>query len=111
MTILKTAARETTDCLDHLNKFENNERCCLKPRKSLEVPVIFIPVQGRELDNKSVCYFPQEDVWCNLFVNDPSKDFKEPLFSVDNSTYTIKGNPLHKLFDFLKHKEVFLSVT
>ena len=39
-----------------------------------------------------------------------SKDFKEPLFSVDKSTYTIKGNPLHELFDFLEYKEVFLSI-
>ena len=61
-----------TDCLDHLNKSENNGRCCLKPRKSLEVPVIFIPGQGRELNDKSVCYFPREDVWCTAPDTMPS---------------------------------------
>ena len=56
------------DCLDLLedimkpNESENHGRHFLKPRKSLEVPVVVISVRGRE-NNISLCYFPREDAW------------------------------------------------
>ena len=60
-----------TDCLDHLNKSENNGRRLLRPRKSLEVPVIFIRGQ-RKRNNKSLCYFPREDACCTAPDTMPS---------------------------------------
>ena len=61
-----------TDCMDHLNKSENNERCFLKPRKSLEVPVIFI--RGRHRGKYQLfCYFPRQDAICTAPDGMPSR--------------------------------------
>ena len=60
-----------TDCLDHLNKSENKRGCFLKPRKSLQVPVIFIRGQETQ-NNKSLCYFPREDACCTAPDRIPS---------------------------------------
>ena len=76
-----------TECSDHLNKSENNGRCFLKPRKSLEVPVIFISGQGRE-NNKSVCYFPREDAWCTAPDTMPSDWWS--AFPCHDQLYTTK---------------------
>ena len=62
------------DCLDLLEELlkphesESYPRHFLKPRKSLEVPVIVISGQG----NKSLCYFPREDAWCTAPDTMPS---------------------------------------
>lgn len=56
-----------THCLDHLNNSEKKAGCLMKPRKSLEVPVIFIPGP-----RESFCYFPREDAWCTAPNKMPS---------------------------------------
>ena len=54
-----------TDSMDLLNKSENKRGCFLKPRKSLEVPVILIRWQEGQ-NNKSLCYFPRKDACCKV---------------------------------------------
>ena len=73
-----------TDCLDHLNKSENNGRCFLKPRKSLAAPVIFIRGQGRE-NNKLFCYFPRKDAWCA--APDAVPSFNSSAFTCHDRIY------------------------
>ena len=64
-----------TDCLDHLNKSEKKAGCLMKPRKSLEVPVIFIETTY----NESLCYFPREDACCTAPDRIPSCWFFPPF--------------------------------
>ena len=70
------------------NESENHGRCFeLKPRKSLEVPVIVISRGGRE-QNESLCYFPREDACCTgqdtvPLVSRSASTFHDQLYDSD----------------------------
>ena len=82
-------------CLDRVLKAielvhsENFENLSVKPRKSLETPVIVVCVEIFIL-----CYFPREDRWCELSADNIISDLKDyELASCRGKLYFL--NPLN----------------